>query len=219
MGNRSSPCCGSRFRGTRGKLDAKDTKEHRHRPSVEREASLLELWPAGFDPGSKRILHLLRDHGREWILARQSARAEARVGFQSHQRSPGFLQARVDLRRQEAARVHLSSRFSLQRGAGSVELRHPSSIQATLYSPKTFQQLGSLFCARLRDHLQSWLSYWSSTSSTLATLVAARLCLFLGAHLLRGAEESHLQETSRSLGGQRDSILDLERQWCDKRLS
>merc|ERR1719336_2023868 len=59
----------------------------------------------------------------------------------------------------------------------------------------------------------------SSTSSTLATLVAARLCLFLGAHLLRGAEESHLQETSRSLGGQRDSILDLERQWCDKRLS
>merc|ERR1712004_448235 len=144
-------------------------------------------------------------------------------GFQSHRRSPGFLQARVDLRRQEAARVHLSSRLPLQRSASSVELRHPSSIEATLYSPKTFQQLGSLFCARLRDnsclldHLQSWLSYGSSTSSTLATLVAAWLCLFLGAHLLRGVEESHLQETSRSLGGQRDSILDLDRQ-CDKRV-
>merc|ERR1712223_2015568 len=189
--------------------------------SVEREASLLELRPAGVDPGSKRILHLLRDHGREWILARQSPRAEARVGFQSHQRSPGFVQARVDLRRQKAARVHLSSRFSLQRCAGSMELRHPSSIEATLYSPKTFQQLGSLFRARLRDnsrlldHLQPWLSYGASTSATLA---AAWLCLFLGAHLLRGVEEGHLQETSRSLGGQRDSILDLERKWY-KRLS
>ena len=101
----------------------------------------------------------------------------------------------MDLRRQEATRVHLSSGFPLQvrssklplsgawsntvqRGAGSVELRHPSSIETTLNSPKTFQQLGSLFCARLRDnsrlldHLQSWLSYWSSTSSTLATLVS-----------------------------------------------
>ena len=101
----------------------------------------------------------------------------------------------MDLRRQEAAGVHLSSRFPLQvrsskfpwsrawsntvqRGAGSVELRHPSSIEATLYSPKTFQQLGSLFCARLRDnsrlldHLQPWLSYGASTSSTLATLVS-----------------------------------------------
>ena len=59
-----------------------------------------------------------------------------------------------------------------------MELRHPSSIEATLYSPKTFQQLGSLFCARLRDnsrlldHLQSWLSNGASTSSTLATLVS-----------------------------------------------
>ena len=108
-----------------------------------------------------------------------------------------------------------------------MELRHPSSIEATLNSPKTFQQLGSLFCARLRDnsrlldHLQPWLSYGASTSSTLATLVswshgkvlfiqhcswrnlsheqllflqvAAWLCFFLGAHLLRGVEEGHLQ--------------------------
>ena len=113
-----------------------------------------------------------------------------------------------------------------------MELRHPSSIEATLNSPKTFQQLGSLFCARLRDnsrlldHLQPWLSYGSSTSSTLATLVswshgkvlftmpseksfsheqllfhqvAAWLCLFLGAHLLRGVEEGHLQVGQWSL--------------------
>ena len=168
-----------------------------------------------------------------------------------------------------------------------MELRHPSSIEATLYSPKTFQQLGSLFCARLRDnsrlldHLQSWLSYWSSTSSTLATLVswshgkvlfiqdyavgeiflmsnffltrwlpgfAFSLVLICYEELRKAISRlvnghysfmnksfdnfvsctldnpshgvfSFLQETSRSLGGQRDSILDLERQWCDKRLS
>ena len=167
-----------------------------------------------------------------------------------------------------------------------MELRHPSSIEATLHSPKTFQQLGSLFCARLRDnsrlldHLQSWLSYGSSTSSTLATLVSWSLgkVLFIQhcavgkiflmsnffftrwlpgfafslvlicyeelrkaiSRLVNGHYSimkksfdnfvsctldnpthgvfSFLQETSRSLGGQRDSILDLERQWY-KRLS